>query len=203
MKKGYVKIIRLSLALALIMSVLLSFVGFESKCETLRDNVLRLHIIANSDSFEDQNLKYKIRDEITALGLQEFENCTTLQEAMAVAEKALPIISDTANRVISENGFQYTAEVTLSDTYFSTRVYDDFTLPAGVYTSVCVKLGKAEGKNWWCVMFPAVCVSAAGAELGDAIEDDAVNIAENAQNYRIRFKIVEVFEKIKKNLLKI
>ncbi len=202
MKKDGLKIFKISVLLGLIFSILISFVSFDAKCDEIRDNVLRLHILANSDSEKDQALKLKIRDAILNLGLTEFECCTNLQQAISVAQDSTRIFKETALGVIKDNGFDYDVNITVGKAYFETRVYDEFTLPAGEYDALCVEIGKAEGKNWWCVMFPALCVPAATeASLEDCVGSDSAVIATQPQKYQIRFKTVEIFEKIKKNIL--
>lgn len=202
MKENIFKKIRVSVAVALIICVMLSLVGFDSKCDDLRNNVLRLHILANSDSTADQNLKLAVRDAILATGCVEFESCTNLEEALKCAEESLENFKRVAEDTVKEYGYDYKIEVLLDKTYFNTRVYDDFTLPAGFYNALVVKIGKAEGKNWWCVMFPAICVPAAtDAELSDSVESDSADIALNADKYQIRFKAVEIYQYFKKIVL--
>ena len=202
MKENIFKKIRVSVAVALIICVMLSLVGFDSKCDDLRNNVLRLHILANSDSTADQNLKLAVRDAILATGCVEFESCTNLEEALKCAEESLENFKCVAEDTVKEYGYDYKIEVLLDKTYFNTRVYDDFTLPAGFYNALVVKIGKAEGKNWWCVMFPAICVPAAtDAELSDSVESDSADIALNADKYQIRFKAVEIYQYFKKIVL--
>ncbi len=199
MKKETIKRIEISLLCALILTVLTAFVDFEAKCEDLRDNVLRIHILANSDSEADQELKLKIRDSILLSGLTELEECTDLNSALKTAENSLDEFKRIAESTAREYGFDYNVNVRLGKRYFETRKYDAFTLPAGVYDSLIVEIGRAEGKNWWCVMFPSICVPAVSdASLRDAVDNDSANIAENPQNYQIRFKTVEIFEYFKK-----
>lgn len=198
------KKIRISVLVSLIICICLSCVNFDAKCEDLKSNVLRLHIIANSDSEEDQALKLKVRDAILLSNCAAFNNCTDIADARAVAENNLDMYKTVAEQVIKENGYDYSVSVGLCDTYFETRAYDTFTLPAGVYDALQIKIGAAKGKNWWCVMFPSLCVPAASnAKLTDSVSQSTADIAERPQNYQIRFKIVEVFEFIKKNLSKL
>ncbi len=199
MKKETIKKIEISLLCGLILTVLAAFVDFNVKCEDLRDNVLRIHILANSDDQADQELKLKVRDNMLLTGLTEFEECTNLETALNVAENSLEEFKAVAQNTVSEYGFDYPVNVRIGKRYFETRVYDDFTLPAGVYDALIVEIGKAEGKNWWCVMFPSICVpTSTDASLRDSVNDCAANIAENPQNYQIRFKTVEIFEYFKK-----
>lgn len=192
------KRIRLSLLFGLICAILLSMTQFNVLCDDLRENVLRLHIIANSDSAEDQELKLKIRDAILAETGTLFLNTEKLTQAEAKAQGNLREFEKIANRVINENGFDYKATVSLGDCFFETRHYDTFSLPAGTYRSLIIKLGKAEGKNWWCVVFPSVCIPAAtDSSLRDSVSGQSAEIAEQSDRYIVRFKTVEIYEKIK------
>ena len=138
-----------SALIALIICLTASITGFEGKCQDLRDNVLRLHIIANSDSETDQALKLKVRDALIDSKVVDFDSCTNLLEAKEKAKAELKTITEIAQNEISKNGFNYNVEVLVDKSYFETRVYDNFTLPAGEYDSVIVKIGAAKGKNWW------------------------------------------------------
>ena len=193
----------ISVLIALIICVSTSIVGFEAKCDDLRNNVLRLHILANSDSEQDQNLKLLVRDAILHSDTVNFETCTNLEQAKSQAKKSITKIRDIAEDTINLNGYDYDVTVSIDESYFDTRVYDDFTMPAGVYDAVIVKIGKAEGKNWWCVMFPALCLPTSDCEnLSNYVENDSAEIALQPQKFQIRFKTVEIYQQIKKNLSK-
>lgn len=199
MKSKVRRNIELGVLVGLICAIILSFSRFEVRCDELRQNVLRLHIIANSDSEADQALKLAVRDEILKNSTDIFKDCKDVTTACETAQTQLDNIGDIANNVIKENGFNYSADVSVGDAYFDTRVYDDFTLPAGTYKSLIVDLGAAEGKNWWCVVFPCMCVpSATDASLSDSVSQEAARTAENASKYEIKFKTVEIYEKFKK-----
>lgn len=192
------KRIKLSILFGLISAILLSVSHFNVLCDDLRQNVLRLHIIANSDSVADQNLKIQIRDEILAKTSDLFLNVTDLEQAKKEVGESLDLFEEIADQVIAKNGFDYSAKVYLDKSYFDTRVYDDFTLPAGYYPSLIIKLGKAEGKNWWCVVFPTVCIPAASkGDLSDSVSKESANMAKQSSQYVMRFKTVEIYEKIK------
>lgn len=192
------KRLRLSLLCGLICAVFLSLTDFNASCEDLRQNVLRLHIIANSDSQEDQALKLKIRDRILEESGDIFALCQDVAQAVEVTENQLLRFQDIANEVIAEENFGYTAVAEVSDKYFETRVYDDFTLPAGNYKSLVINIGKGEGKNWWCVIFPEICLPAAtDTGLEKTAKDDSVSVAKNSDHYILRFKLVEIYEDIK------
>lgn len=191
--------IHFSILFGLICAILLSMSRFNVLCDDLRENVLRLHIIANSDSVADQELKLKIRDEILAQTGDMFLQITDLETAEQKAQNSLNKFENIANEVIKQNGFNYTSQAYLGESYFETRQYDDFTLPAGNYRSLIINLGKGEGKNWWCVIFPTVCIPAAtDGDLTDSVTPQSANIAAHADRYIMRFKTVEIYEKIKK-----
>ena len=203
MKKSVRKNIEYGVLFGLICAIVLSFANFDVRCDELRNNVLRLHIIANSDSDIDQALKLSVRDEILKNSTDIFKNCDNVDSAIFTAKSQIETLKTIANDVIKQNGFDYSADVLVGDSYFDTREYDDFTLPAGTYKSLIVNLGEGKGKNWWCVVFPCVCVpSAIDAELSDSVPDRAVKTSENAENYVIKFKSAEIYEQFKKFLSK-
>ncbi|MEE1054121.1 MAG: stage II sporulation protein R [Acutalibacteraceae bacterium] len=199
MKKTIRKNIEMGVLFGLICAIVLSFANFEVRCDQLRQNVLRLHIIANSNSEADQTLKLAVRDEILKNSTDIFKECNNIDSALITASTQTETLNSIANTVIEQNGFDYSAEVSVGDSYFETREYDDFTLPAGTYKSLIVKLGKGEGKNWWCVVFPCVCVpSATDAQLSDSVPQSAAQTAENGEKYVLKFKSAEIYEQIKK-----
>lgn len=191
----------LSVLLGLLCAIFASMAHFEAACDDLRQNVLRLHIIANSDSEADQAVKLLVRDKILEQSADIFKGETELTLAEKAAEENLEGFCETAERVLAENGFSYGATAEIGVSYFETREYDDFTLPAGNYRSLIIRLGAAEGKNWWCVVFPAVCIPAASdANLSDSTSSTSAQIAEHPQKYVMRFKTVEIYEDLKKFL---
>ncbi len=181
----------LSIILALIFSVLLSFTSFSAYCNEIENGVLRLHILANSDSDKDQALKLAVRDSILENSENIFESASNKEDALKNAKENLPKIINTARKTIKEYGYDYSVLGEVEKCYFNTRVYDNFTLPAGYYDAVRIKIGSAKGKNWWCVLFPEVCISAS-ANLKDTLSDGSVEKIENPQNYKVKFKVVEI-----------
>ena len=193
------KIFNVALCFGLISAIFLSLAVFDARCEDLRKNVLRLHIIANSDNADDQNLKLEIRDEILSQSTDLFDTATDIASAKIIAEQRLSEFKEIAEQVISDNGFDYTVSVKLDKSFFETRVYDDFTLPAGIYDSLLITIGEGKGKNWWCVIFPEICVSAASkGDLTDTVSNESAAVAKSQKKYKAEFKIVEVYQKIKK-----
>ena len=198
MKTNTRKNIELGVLFGLICAIALSFARFDANCDELRNNVLRLHVIANSDSDADQQLKLMVRDEILEHTSAVFEGCSDLESAKAIAQDNIDMLTKVANSVIAKHGFDYEAKVEIAERYFDTREYDDFTLPAGNYRSLVVNLGAAKGKNWWCVVFPCVCVpTAAKGELTDSVSADSAQIAKNSSKYVMKFKTAEIYEDIK------
>ena len=204
-KEFFKRDIAVSLLLALIFSVFLSLAGFDVKCEQLRQNILRLHIVANSDSDEDQALKLKVRDEILKQSAGIYDGAQSKEEIALISNNNLKNFENVAKKVIAQNGKDYSVKVFLGKAYFGTREYETFTLPAGEYEALRVLIGEAKGKNWWCVMFPAMCIPAAGEEhsLNEAVDKSAAQIAENPKKYKLKFKTVEIFNSIKEKIGKV
>lgn len=201
MKKNLRKNLELGILFGLVCSLVLSLSHFNAACDDLRDNVLRLHIIANSDAACDQRLKLSVRDAVLSEYGLSLESCTDLDDALLTVTANLDDIEKTANRVIKENGYRYTATAYVGESLFDTRVYDDFTLPAGKYKSLIIKLGEAKGHNWWCVIFPSVCIPAAtDAALSDSTSVTAEKIACNSGKYVVKFKIIEWYEQLKNKI---
>ena len=192
----------LAVLMGLIFTAVMSFARFDAACEDLRQNVLRLHIIANSNSEADQAVKLLVRDRILSETTDIFTGAAGLADAEKIAAERIGDIAEYAAETLEENGFGYGATAEIGNSYFETREYETFTLPAGNYRSLIIRLGKAEGKNWWCVVFPAVCIPAAaqGAELSDSTSKASAEIAEHPQKYIMRFKAVEIFEDFKRRL---
>ena len=193
----------IAICMGLIISILVSMARFDASCLELKDNLLRLHIVANSDSEPDQALKLKVRDRILRVGSSAFSDNENLIIAKETAEKMLPLFKTEALKVINENGFNYSVDVTVGKAYFDTRVYENFTLPAGEYDALKVVLGEGKGKNWWCVIFPSVCIpSASNKNIGNVVSVNTNRITKNSSKYVMRFKIIEWYESIKNTLYK-
>ena len=200
-RKNRAKIIA-ALACAFVFTALLGMSAFGGNCNRVRDSVLRLHIIANSDAEDDQALKLKVRDALLTLSADYFKNCKTRDDSEIAAKAHLEDLKAEAQRVINENGYDYNVSVSVGEAFFGTRRYDKFTLPAGNYDALRVVIGEGRGHNWWCVMFPPVCLPAAtGAQIGDALSDRDTEVVENEPKYKAEFKCVELYEKAKKYLL--
>lgn len=123
----------------------------------LSDSVFRLHVIANSDSVEDQNLKYLVRDAIIAYMKTLTTNLNSKEEVLQIAHDHIEDFKNIAKEVITENGYDYDISVSIGNFSFPTKQYGDISLPAGLYDALRIEIGAAEGQNWWCVMFPPLC----------------------------------------------
>ena len=187
--------------------MLYSFSYANNVVSDLSNSLFRLHVIANSNSKEDQNLKYLVRDELISYMNTLCSNVSSKEQAIAIANEHLDDFQKVANEVISKNGFNYSAKVQIGNFAFPTKPYGDISLPAGYYDALKVELGKAEGKNWWCVMFPSLCFvdinngivpEESKEELqASLLEEDYNLISSNNSEYKLKFKIVELFENSK------
>ena len=180
----------------LVLCLCLSICGFAGEVDDLRGRVLRLHILANSDNEIDQSVKLKVRDAVVEECAGLLNGATNADEAAALAKAQLDEVCAVARRVLREQGADYGVRAEVAETYFPTRVYDNVTLPAGRYPAVRLLLGKGEGHNWWCVLFPPLCVSAATDKKTTA---DVLTPAEDAlvtdtTRYAVKFKVVEWWE---------
>ena len=188
-----IRISELSAIVALLICIIMC-VGFEKDCENIRENVLRLHVVADSDSDEAQTVKLKVRDALLEQSRELFEGNRNIDTAQVRLSTELDKMKETAERVLAENGYTYSAQVELRKCYFPTRQYGDVTLPAGYYNALRVVLGSGEGQNWWCVMFPPMCLPAAGrqeAKLSDVLDEKSLEIVTESKKYEVRFWIVE------------
>lgn len=133
----------------------------------LNDEVIRLHVVANSDSQEDQDIKLQVRDAVNDYLGELLANVTSVEEAKAYIQESLPKIQKVANEVLIRCGVEPDAVVTFCKETFGTRLYDTFRLPAGLYEALRITIGEGEGQNWWCVAFPTLCVPATSEGFED------------------------------------
>lgn len=191
------KIVR-AIAAALVLSLVISFCGFSGECDQIRGRVFRLHVLANSNSDEDQQLKLKVRDTVVATAADLFDTAKNKQDAIELAKEKLPEIQAAAQQRVYDEGYDYPVHAYIVNMYFTTRQYTTVTLPAGMYDALRITIGSGQGKNWWCVVFPPMCVSAASdaSELNDVLDPDQEDIVTEPKKYEVKFKIVEIFEDI-------
>lgn len=174
-----------------------------SVSDNLSDNFFRLHILANSDSKQDQDLKLKIRDAIIEhMNTQDFSDCTK-SEVMAIVENNLESYKDIAQTVIDNEGLNYSVSTEVGNFHFPTKVYGNISLPAGYYDALRIKIGNAEGQNWWCSLFPPLCFVDISSGVID--EESKNNLKENLsdeefaivtssnEKLKLKFKLLEIF----------
>ncbi len=165
------------------------------------EKTLRLHMPANSNSSADQEVKLKVRDAVINYLAEPLSKCTTKDEAVNKVQYLSNNITLVANNILKENGFDYTAKVSVVKEEYPTRDYEGISLPAGKYTSLKIELGKAEGQNWWCVLFPQVCIGTskpaeALAEVGFTPNQIRLLTEGDEGEYVVKFKLLEIFEGI-------
>ena len=169
-----------------------SLTYFAGACSKISDSVVRLHILANSDSETDQNIKLAVRDALLKRNTELLTAGVNSENAESYFEVSKEELQRTANRVLKENGFDYGAEIKLCREIYPTRVYGELTFPSGEYTSVKVVLGSGEGHNWWCVLYPGLCRAAGSLPAGyeDTTEQGLV-----VGEYEIRFALLELWQR--------
>lgn len=195
MKKKWTEI---SVVFGLLFSIVFSIVSFGNECKNIRSDVLRLHILANSDSEEDQQVKLAVRDVLLNCGSNVFSGKINLEDARQCLDLEKEMLVTAANKVLAENGFDYKARIYFAEEFFLTRTYEKYTLPAGNYLALKVILGEGNGHNWWCVMFPPLCIPAASenTDLNFFFDKNETHIIQSNPKYEIRFKIIEILEEI-------
>lgn len=179
-----------------VLSVLLSFTGFSAQCSALENNVLRLHVIANSDSEEDQTVKLCVRDAVLQEAKNWYGGAADFNTALAAVCTHLESLETAANRILLEKGMPYGAKAEVCEMYFPTRAYEQYKLPAGKYRTLRITLGEAAGQNWWCVVFPALCVPGA-SDLSDLPEGTGEVVAQ-PEKFEVKFKAAELFNQLLK-----
>lgn len=198
MRRKHELIFAAGLVLTILISNTVGFVRDGLALDRLRGSVLRLHILAESDSDRDQTLKLRVRDALLESGI--LDGADSLAEAETIAAGRLPDIERIAETVLRANGCDLPVEAELADTEFDVRTYGDITMPAGTYRALRVKIGSAQGHNWWCVMYPSLCVPAACEVTDDRqtelerFDDEELDIMYEPEKYEIRFAI---WDKIK------
>ena len=174
----------------------------------LYDSVIRIHVLANSDSETDQAQKLMVRDSLLAYAKEHIPATSTQREAKETLEAHIPALEELARRTLLSQGSENDVKITIGEEYYPTKKYEDFSLPAGEYLSLRVKIGKAEGRNWWCVLFPPICLNSA-VETEDALagagmdEENVSTVLSDEKSYQVRFKFLELFGKAKESLQKL
>lgn len=187
------------IGLLILLSLTLSAAtGLERQQQRISDSMIRLHVVAASDSDYDQDIKLRVRDAVLEQARTLLESASSREDAMTCLSSGLPDLSRTANRTLQALGASETATVTLDRELFGVRYYDGFTLPGGYYEALRVTIGEGEGKNWWCVVYPQLCTPAAASDavpaMGQLSEEDAA-LLEDGET-RFRFRCLELLENL-------
>lgn len=203
--KNNLKHIAVIISLLFLYTLLSAFSYANTVSKDLSENVFRLHVLANSDSEEDQQLKLKVRDALLSYMNTLSSNCNTKEEAIQIATQHQNEFQTIAENVIVENGYNYPVQIKINNFYFPTKSYGDISLPAGYYDALRVEIGNAKGKNWWCVMFPSLCfidissgiVDSEGKEkLENNLDSESYELiseSKTSTEFKLKFKLLEVF----------
>lgn len=190
------KKIEIALVIGLVASVMFSsFTAFARQCDDISNSVVRLHILANSDSEEDQAIKLEVRDAILANAAEIFESSQNREEALEKLTSNMEKVKDITAQTLAEYG-DITFKVEVTNMYFSTRHYDGFDLPAGRYDALRVTIGEGAGQNWWCMMYPPMCITAATEHVGEDVMEEILNLGQTPV-YEPKLAVVEFINSLK------
>ncbi|MCI9016213.1 MAG: stage II sporulation protein R [Clostridia bacterium] len=190
-----------------------AFSYVDAVSQNLSNNVFRLHVIANSDSENDQNLKYLVRDNILSYMNSICKDVSTKQEAINIVKNHMEDFKKIAIDTINSEGYDYSVDIGIGNFSFPTKNYGDISLPSGYYDALRIKIGEAKGQNWWCVMFPPLCfVDVSSGIVSDESKDimkkdlssEEFSLISNEDNSEIsfKFKLIEFLQNVKINLAK-
>lgn len=204
MKKTKVKMVIILSILFFIYTTLCAFSYAESVSTDIANSVFRLHVIANSDTKEDQDLKYIVRDHLLEYMNTICKDCTSKKQAIQLVEENKDIFQNIALETIQEQGYSYSVKINIGNFEFPTKTYGDISLPAGYYDALRVEIGEAKGQNWWCVMFPPLCFvdittgvvpEQSKEELKDNMSEEEFALVsdQNDSEIQFKFKLIEFF----------
>ena len=185
-----------SMIVALLLTSLFTFLPFEKNCRDISDEVFRIHILADSDSPKDQSLKLKVRDAVLEYTDNLYSNVTSKEEAIEVTYNNLKGIVSSAESVLRSKGCDKKVKAEICNMDFNTRYYGDITMPSGNYTALRLTIGSGQGKNWWCVMYPSLCLYTASdaKSLEDELTEEQYEVITDTPKFQFKFKILEYFD---------
>lgn len=187
-----------ALVCGFVLAALCSFFPFAAACGQLPRDVVRLHVVANSNGAEDQAVKLLVRDAVLEEAARWYQGAGSMEEASSQLCTHLQSIAGAARQVLGEQGVGYSATAQMTEMYFPTRDYGDFRLPAGRYRTLRVTLGEGAGKNWWCVVFPSLCLPAATQEEALlTLPEGERQVVEGGQKVQVKLKAVELWESLR------
>lgn len=188
-----------SLLCAFIIYTALTMTEFDAQSREISNEVLRLHIIANSDSARDQQIKLLVRDKVQSMCKDLYPEGCTKKQARSILENKLPDLVQAACETLREQNCDLPVHGEIVNMYFTNRVYDDITLPAGNYDALRLTIGNGEGHNWWCVMFPPICIAASGGDISDVLTDEQTELVKS-DKIEYKFKLYEIYEDLTNKL---
>lgn len=174
----------------------------------ISNSFVRFHVVANSNSTEDQMIKYMVRDKIMNYISPFLNKAHNKEEAIQILNNHLDELNDISKNLIEEEGIYYSINISVDKSYFPTKDYESFILPEGYYDALVVELGEAQGQNWWCVMFPSICIPQSDdfnlmnntmSILEDSLDSEELSIVSknsSSTNIKIKFKLIELFENL-------
>lgn len=188
--------------------ILISAMSYVNAISTdISNSVFRLHVIANSDSSKDQELKYIVRDSVLNYMNEICKDVNSKEEAIKIANDNLDVFKEIAEKTIKENGYDYPVTVEIGNFSFPTKTYGDISLPSGFYDALRIKIGEAEGKNWWCVMFPPLCFVDVSSGVvpeesketmkSELSDEEFSLISSDDSDIKFKFKLVEMLQNVK------
>ena len=187
-----------ALVCGFLLAAFCSFFPFAAACGQLPRDVVRLHVVANSNGAEDQAVKLLVRDAVLEEAARWYQGAGSMEEASSQLCTHLQSIAGAARQVLGEQGVGYSATAQMTEMYFPTRDYGDFRLPAGRYRTLRVTLGEGAGKNWWCVVFPSLCLPAATQEEALlTLPEGERQVVEGGQDVQVKLKAVELWESLR------
>ena len=187
-----------ALVCGFVLAALCSFFPFAAACGQLPRDVVRLHVVANSNGAEDQAVKLLVRDAVLEEAARWYQGAGSMEEASSQLCTHLQSIAGAARQVLGEQGVGYSATAQMTEMYFPTRDYGDFRLPAGRYRTLRVTLGEGAGKNWWCVVFPSLCLPAATQEEALlTLPEGERQVVEGGRDVQVKLKTVELWESLR------
>ena len=203
-KKSAPRLRRWELALLLgLAAALLLGLWLEREQSDLADSVLRLHVLANSDDQADQALKLKVRDRVLTEAEAILPEGATLEEAAQTLADHLTQLAEAGAEVVAQEGYDYPVSASLEETWFPTKEYEDFSLPAGRYQALRIVIGEGEGRNWWCVVFPPLCLGSVSEStqetaLEAGLDERQVSLLTGeSEGYVVKFKALELWDQLK------
>lgn len=171
------------------------FADVNFQAGSIRSQTLRLHVIARDDSAHSQLIKTQVKDVMVNTTASLLCRAENYRQAVEITQQNTEYLQQVADNTLKNLGADYTSRCTVEKFYFDTTEYEDFTMPRGIYTALTVRLGDAQGKNWWCVVYPALCIS-----TGGEYEDDHSNTFIETENFRLKFKAVELWQQLVKSV---